>query len=80
MKTLWYDPRRTPLYQDAGITLGTLVKAAWSYVLSQFTRIVFEQTFTGRGLSIPGVDAIQGPCLNFIPFRTTVEVIKLCYF
>ncbi|RDW61944.1 hypothetical protein BP6252_11377 [Coleophoma cylindrospora] len=60
----------------AGITLGTLVKAAWSYVLSQFKHdsdIVFGQTVTGRGIPIPGVDEIQGLCLNFIPFRTTID-------
>ncbi|OKL62742.1 hypothetical protein UA08_01138 [Talaromyces atroroseus] len=58
------------------ITLATLVKAAWSYVLGQFrqeTDVVFGQTVTGRGLPLAGMDEIQGLCLNFIPARMTIH-------
>lgn len=58
------------------ITLATLVKAAWSYVLAQFrqeTDVVFGQTVTGRALPLAGANEIQGLCLNFIPTRTTIH-------
>lgn len=67
-------PLSTP---PKGITLATLVKAAWSLVLSQITQradLVFGQTVNGRGLPLDGIDGILGPCVNYIPFRVTMDM------
>jgi brevianamide F synthase len=55
-----------------GITLATLIKAAWAVVLSRRTGqtdVVFGQTVNGRNLPLVGIDQILGPCVNFVPFR-----------
>lgn len=59
-----------------GITLSTLVKAGWAFVLSQQARqsdVVFGQTVNGRGSPLEDIDQIVGPCVNFVPFRLTFK-------
>ncbi|OJZ79900.1 hypothetical protein ASPFODRAFT_148508, partial [Aspergillus luchuensis CBS 106.47] len=59
-----------------GITMATVVKAAWSFVLAQLTRqtdIVFGQTVNGRSVPIPDVESILGPCINAVPVRVTFQ-------
>ncbi|KAI9038064.1 nonribosomal peptide synthase [Aspergillus affinis] len=56
-----------------GATMATVVKAAWSLVLSQFTRqtdVVFGQIVNGRSsLDIADPQHIVGPCVNISPVR-----------
>ncbi|KAF4239314.1 hypothetical protein CNMCM8980_001764 [Aspergillus fumigatiaffinis] len=60
-----------------GITLATVVKAAWALVLGETTGntdLVFCQTVNGRsGMSFAGIETVLGPCLNFTPIRIHVE-------
>jgi hypothetical protein len=60
-----------------GITLATVVKAAWALVLGELTGktdLVFCQTVNGRsGMSFAGVETVLGPCLNFTPIEIHVE-------
>ncbi|KAF2678227.1 amino acid adenylation domain-containing protein [Lentithecium fluviatile CBS 122367] len=58
------------------ITLATIIKAAWSVVLAQFTGrndIVFGNVISGRNASVAGVEGIVGPCVNLIPVRVDFE-------
>ncbi|OXV10693.1 hypothetical protein Egran_01550 [Elaphomyces granulatus] len=64
--------RLSLLSRPIGITIATLVKAAWSLVLMQITRqrdVVFGQLVSGRSSS--GIDAekVVGPCVNIVPIR-----------
>jgi brevianamide F synthase len=56
-----------------GITLATVVKAAWAVALGELTGktdLVFGETVNGRsGLSFAGIETVLGPCLNFAPIR-----------
>ncbi|THC87964.1 hypothetical protein EYZ11_012591 [Aspergillus tanneri] len=53
-----------------GITIATVVKAAWSWVLfthSGQTDVVFGQLVSGRNFELPGIDRVVGSCLNITP-------------
>ncbi|KIA75377.1 nonribosomal peptide synthase [Aspergillus ustus] len=58
-----------------GVTLGTVVRAAWAYVLSHATGrtdnddVVFGQVVGSRTLPLNGIDQVLGPCNNIIPCR-----------
>lgn len=55
-----------------GITMATLVKAAWSLVLAQLTGsrdVVFGQTNSGRSSSSFDAENLVGLCINAIPVR-----------
>ncbi|KAB8232044.1 uncharacterized protein BDW43DRAFT_280203 [Aspergillus alliaceus] len=55
-----------------GVTMATLFKAASAYVFMQLTSqqdVTFGQVVNGRGVDLPGVEGIVGPCLNIIPVR-----------
>ena len=60
----------------SGITMATVVKAAWSFVLAQLahqTDIVFGQLVNGRSGPIPNIERIVGPCVNYVPVRITFQ-------
>ncbi|KAI9371235.1 hypothetical protein BJX61DRAFT_543884 [Aspergillus egyptiacus] len=55
-----------------GITMATLIKAAWSLVLTQLTGdrdVVFGQTISGRSSSDFAAENLVGLCINAIPVR-----------
>ncbi|OJJ32580.1 hypothetical protein ASPWEDRAFT_44725 [Aspergillus wentii DTO 134E9] len=55
-----------------GITMATLIKAAWSVVLTQLTGdrdVVFGQTNSGRSSSNFDAENLVGLCINAIPVR-----------
>ncbi|OJZ79470.1 hypothetical protein ASPFODRAFT_109858, partial [Aspergillus luchuensis CBS 106.47] len=59
-----------------GITMATLVKAAWSFVLAQLTHqtdLVFGQTVNGRSVPVPNAEKILGPCVNVVPIRVAFQ-------
>lgn len=59
-----------------GITMASLVKAAWSVVLARAAQrkdIVFGHIINGRDAPLPDVDSISGPCITFSPFRVAMR-------
>ncbi|KAJ1928323.1 hypothetical protein IWQ60_002145, partial [Tieghemiomyces parasiticus] len=63
------------LAQDCGLTVYTLLKAAWAYLLHRYTGlsdIVFGNTVSGRALDLPGVDGVIGCLINTVPCRVTI--------
>ncbi|KAJ1924907.1 hypothetical protein IWQ60_004914, partial [Tieghemiomyces parasiticus] len=63
------------LVQDCGLTVYTLLKAAWAYLLHRYTGlsdIVFGNTVSGRALDLPGVDGVVGCLINTVPCRVTI--------
>lgn len=63
--------------QAYGLTLATLVKASWAYVLSFLsgtTDVVFGFVTTGRNISLEGgAENVVGCCNNVIPHRVKLR-------
>ncbi|KAL4917269.1 hypothetical protein BDW62DRAFT_201894 [Aspergillus aurantiobrunneus] len=60
----------------SNITLVTLIKASFAIVLARTTGqldLVFGHTVGGRASPIPGIDQLAGPCLNYSPYRVTLQ-------
>ncbi|KAJ5107404.1 nonribosomal peptide synthase [Penicillium angulare] len=80
VRTLWKNQDVPPSTQPPpGLTMASLVKAAWAHVLWQVTGqydVTFVQTVNGRGLPLKDADRILGPCLNFIPVRLQIQHSK----
>lgn len=58
-----------------GITLSSLVKAAWAIVLAQVTGqrdLVFGHVLNGRDTPVAGIHAMSGPCVTVSPIRITI--------
>ncbi|KAJ5871119.1 nonribosomal peptide synthase [Penicillium soppii] len=75
--TVWVMKElQSPRSPPPGITMATVVKAAFSLVMSNLikqTDFVFGQTVNSRSFSLDDIDKILGPCLNLIPFRIQLE-------
>ena len=64
------------LSRDRGITMNTLVQAAWGLVLARTLGsddVVFGATVSGRPPEIPGVESILGLFINTIPVRIRLD-------
>ncbi|KAJ9303269.1 hypothetical protein DTO271G3_643 [Paecilomyces variotii] len=70
--------------QQAGVTLTTILRAAWSLVLARYSRsndVVFGTTVLGRQGPVAGAGEMIGPTIGTIPIRirwseeTTVQDI-----
>ncbi|CAO3437382.1 amino acid adenylation domain-containing protein [Azospirillum endophyticum] len=60
------------LARDAGVTLNSVVQAAWALALSHRTGrsdILFGMTTAGRPPELAGSDRILGPFINTVPVR-----------
>lgn len=58
-----------------GITLASLLKAAWALALARTTNtrdIVFGQVTSGREAPLKDIDTVSGPCVTFSPFRVPI--------
>ncbi|KAJ1920189.1 hypothetical protein IWQ60_007065, partial [Tieghemiomyces parasiticus] len=63
------------LVKDHGLTVYTLLKATWAYLLHRYTGlsdIVFGNTVSGRALDLLGVDSVVGCLINTVPCRVTI--------
>ncbi|EAW16449.1 nonribosomal peptide synthetase fmqC [Aspergillus fischeri NRRL 181] len=59
-----------------GITMATLVKAAWALALARLSKqtdLVFGHTVSGRNMPIPDVDRMAGCCINTAPIRVRIQ-------
>ncbi|OJJ07311.1 hypothetical protein ASPVEDRAFT_76237 [Aspergillus versicolor CBS 583.65] len=81
-ETIWPNINLHPApVPPAGITMASVVKAAWALVLASDSGskepkqdIVFGQTVNGRSSApLADIDSILGCCLNFILVRIQVE-------
>ncbi|MBT2380628.1 amino acid adenylation domain-containing protein [Streptomyces sp. ISL-111] len=68
--------RLTERARELGITLNTVVQAAWGLVLSRLTDrrdVTFGMTLAGRSPEIPGVHTMVGLFLNTVPVRVRIR-------
>ncbi|MGA4837707.1 amino acid adenylation domain-containing protein [Streptomyces sp. G45] len=57
---------------EAGVTVNTLVQAAWALLIGGLTGrddVVFGATVSGRPAAVPGADAMAGTFINTLPVR-----------
>ena len=60
------------LARASGITLSTLVQAAWALLLAHYNElsdVVFGAAFSGRPDQLDGVETLIGPCVTNVPVR-----------
>jgi amino acid adenylation domain-containing protein/non-ribosomal peptide synthase protein (TIGR01720 family) len=68
--------RLRALARDRGVTLNTLLNAAWAVALSTVsgrTDVVFGATVAGRTAPIPHIERAIGLFLNTVPVRVTLD-------
>ncbi|MYW19366.1 amino acid adenylation domain-containing protein [Streptomyces sp. SID2955] len=61
---------------EAGVTLNTLVQAAWALVLARTTGgrdVVFGAVVSGRPHDLPGVEGMVGMFVNTLPVRVRLR-------
>ena len=74
--TLKYTIQLSKRPTGTGITLPSMIRAAWAMVLSAHTGsedVIFGETMTGRDLPIDGITEIMGPTLTTVPTRIQVD-------
>ncbi|KAJ1984127.1 hypothetical protein H4R33_004493 [Dimargaris cristalligena] len=62
--------------RHAGVTPYTIIRAAWSLLLSRYTDqtdVVFGNTVSGRALPLPGIESLLGCFINTVPFRVSLK-------
>ncbi|MER6077213.1 non-ribosomal peptide synthase/polyketide synthase [Streptomyces sp. NPDC001833] len=66
--------RLTARAREHGVTLGTVVQAAWGLLLAGLTDrrdVVFGTTVSGRDAAVPGIESMAGLFINTLPTRVT---------
>ncbi|MBW4702076.1 non-ribosomal peptide synthetase [Micromonospora sp. RL09-050-HVF-A] len=66
----------TALARSSGVTVNTVVQAAWSLVLAGLTGrddVVFGVTVNGRPAELPGVESMVGLFINTLPLRVRLD-------
>ncbi|MGK4582313.1 amino acid adenylation domain-containing protein [Kitasatospora sp. HPMI-4] len=62
--------------RSLGITLNTVVQAAWGLVLARMTGrddVVFGSTVSGRPAEVPGIERMIGMTINTVPVRVRIR-------
>ncbi|MGW3210311.1 amino acid adenylation domain-containing protein [Streptomyces sp. NPDC001135] len=68
--------RLTRWARERGITVNTVVQAAWAIVLGRLTGrddVVFGGTVSGRPPTLPGVESMIGLFINTLPVRVGLD-------
>ncbi|KAJ1922691.1 hypothetical protein IWQ60_006355, partial [Tieghemiomyces parasiticus] len=75
--TLYADlDRLKTLFQAHGLTIYTVLKAAWAVVLSRYTGredVVFGSVVSGRALPLAGIEGLFGCLVNTVPCRVRID-------
>lgn len=62
--------------RPADVTHASLLAAAWALVLARRTAsldVTFGGVGAGRGVDVPAVDAVMGPCYRYVPVRVAFD-------
>ncbi|KAK2042434.1 CoA-dependent acyltransferase [Colletotrichum somersetense] len=77
-------PVRPLRFDDAAVSVSTLIQAAWGLVLTHYGGVpdlVFGVTVSGRGVALEGVESVAGPLIATVPRRENVSAsIPYQYF
>ncbi|KAL2018211.1 hypothetical protein VTK56DRAFT_1184 [Thermocarpiscus australiensis] len=64
------------LDRKTGITMATLLKAAWGILVSRLSEshdVVYGVTQSGRDLELAGIERINGPTITTVPLRIKID-------
>ncbi|KAK4139717.1 uncharacterized protein C8A04DRAFT_40505 [Dichotomopilus funicola] len=64
------------LNRKTGITMATLLKAAWGILVSRLSEshdVVYGVTQSGRDLELAGIERINGPTITTVPLRMKID-------
>ncbi|OHF00689.1 amino acid adenylation domain-containing protein [Colletotrichum orchidophilum] len=62
--------------QASGITMSTIVRAAWSLMISHFSKsddVLFGATVSGRNAPLDKIESIEGPTIATVPVRVRID-------
>jgi hypothetical protein len=65
----------TSLHAAHSVTAGTIARAAWALVLSQYTNsdtVLFGATLSGRNAGMTGIESVCGPTIATVPVRVKI--------
>ncbi|KAH0523777.1 hypothetical protein TsFJ059_008737 [Trichoderma semiorbis] len=65
-----------PRLTNTSITKATIMRAAWSIVLAQYSGtddVCFGTIVSGRHASVPGLDSMPGPMVATVPVRVRLD-------
>ncbi|WAP59563.1 non-ribosomal peptide synthase/polyketide synthase [Streptomyces sp. S465] len=68
--------RLRDLARRSGLTLNTVIQAAWAVVLGRLTGrrdVVFGATVAGRPADLPGMESMLGLFINTVPVRVRLD-------
>lgn len=68
--------RLRDLARQSGVSLNTIVQAAWTLVLGRHARtedVLFGVTVSGRPPGLPGIEQMVGLFINTLPLRLTID-------
>ncbi|KAI7605938.1 peptide synthetase, partial [Hortaea werneckii] len=66
---------------DLGYSLPALYQAAYAYLLSLYSGsadVTFGTVFSGRHISVAGIESVFGPCLSTLPSRLDLSGVNSC--
>lgn len=75
-KTLELDREVKFSWTSGSVTIATLVRAAWAFLISRYTNsndISFGETLSGRTAPVGGIETITGPTVVTVPTRIRIE-------
>lgn len=58
------------------VTIATLLRAAWAFLISRYTHsndVIFGETLAGRTVPIGGIETIAGPTIVTVPTRIRID-------
>ncbi|ODA81663.1 hypothetical protein RJ55_00165 [Drechmeria coniospora] len=65
-------PTRCELLQTSGLTMSTIVQAAWAIMIGRYSKtddVLFGATISGRNASVGCIENMDGPTLATVPIR-----------
>lgn len=75
-RTLHLDTEVEFSWSSRSVTIATLLRAAWAFLISRYTNsddVTFGETLSGRTAPIEGIETIVGPTIVTVPTRIRVE-------
>ncbi|EPS44867.1 hypothetical protein H072_1138 [Dactylellina haptotyla CBS 200.50] len=67
-------------HQGKNTTIATLIRAAWAFVVSQYSEssdVAFGMTMSGRNAPVDGIMEMVGPTITTVPVRIQLQAQKL---
>ncbi|KAI3537520.1 amino acid adenylation domain-containing protein [Colletotrichum filicis] len=70
------DELRINIDKSSRITMSTIVRAAWSLMISHFSQsndVLFGATVSGRNAPLDNIESVEGPTIATVPIRVHLD-------